>query len=255
MSYPQLLEDGTRLDWPQARYKCKTIPSLTSVSVENILTDAPQLEDLITQGNAVWQLEVRCPSTLYSKTEQSAEPKFHLDWNKEDVRGTLFFFAGLYASNDITLTPAGLSPLWQEAAPVEIPRGWELVRADMTASETEASSLLAFRQEEGLSEGTLRVQEDTSSGSLQFIVNLAPDIRKTIETDRTLQVAGLIAALGSIKGKEYDEADPPYQALKNLFEQHGITPWNEDDFDPGLAATTIERFIPVSIDEQDGEDE
>ena len=101
----------------------------------------------------------------------------------------------------------------------------------------------------------LRVQEDTSSGSLQFIVYLAPDIRKTVETDRTLQVAGLIAALGSMKGKEYDEADPPYQALKNLFEQHGITPWDEDDFDPGMAATIIERFIPVSIDEQDGEDE
>lgn len=255
MSYPQLLEDGTRLDWTHAQYSCKTIPSLNSVSVENILNDAPQLEELINQGRAVWQLEVRCPTTLYSITKQSKEPKFHLDWNKEDVRGIIYFFTGLYAQTDITLNPDGLSLLWQEVAPVEIPQGWELVRADMTASKTEADSLLAFKSNEGLPEGTMRVAENTSSGSLEFIIELAQDIYPIVKVDRTLQIAGLIAALGSIKGKEYEEAEPPYQALKNLFDQHGITPWDEDDYDPGLAATTIERFIPTTIFDPDGEEE
>lgn len=254
MSYPQLFEDGTKEDWVQATYRCITKPGPSSVSVNNILTDAPELESLILSNKAIWQAEVRCPSTLYSKTEQSIYPDFKLRWSEADVRGTLFFFSGLYATKDTTLSADGLSQIWQEAAPVQIPRGWQLARSETYASETEASSILTFRPAESLPSGTMDISEDTSTGTLQFIVELAPDIHPTISENRDLQIAGLIAALSRLKGKPYEEADVPYQALKNLFEAAEIVPWDDEDYDPAYAATTIERFIPIPAIEDEEEE-
>jgi len=246
MSYPQLFEDGTRNDWHSANYSSKILFSLHSgiAEVHNNLSNSNLLTNLVESELATWKLEVRCPRTLYSKIFYSQEPTFKVFWSSQDTFEPLFFFSGLYAKQDLTIASEELTSIWQDVAQINIPRGWQLIRSKTWASHTEVSSILNFHRREDNPPGTMRIIENISSGSLEFIVELATDIYDSMKEDRTLQVAALIGAMSKLKDSNWDDPDPTYSLLKDYFEQNDIPRWDETEFDSAEVATYFERFIP-----------
>lgn len=246
MSYPQLFEDGTRNDWHSANYSSKILFSLHSGKAEahNNLGDSNQLTALIESGLATWKLEIRCPRTLYSKIFYSQDSTIEVSWPPEDTLEPLFFFSGLYAKQDLTIASQELTSIWQDVADIKIPQGWQLIRSKTWGSHTEMSSILNFHRKEENEPGTMKIIENISSGSLEFIVELATDVYDNMKHDRTLQIAALIGALSKLKDKSWDEPDPTYALIKDYFEQNEIPRWDEPEFDSAEVATYFEHFIP-----------
>ncbi len=249
MSYPQLFEDGTRSDWEFAHYKSTVKIALSSckATAYNSLGNCQQLQELIDSGAATWQLEVRCPRSLYSKTISSQEPQIEATWNNADMIGSIFFFTGLYATRELTLRPEELTPIWKDAGTIKVPQGWQLIRANTVANDTEIDSLLRFVRKEDLDKGTMEISENTGSGSLEFIVELAANIYDEMRHDRTLQIAALIGAMSKLQGKEWEKPDPIYKPIKNYFETHDLVSWDSEKFDPATVATSIEPFRPSLV--------
>ncbi len=249
MSFPQLFQDGSRNDWQDAVYDCDITIDRGVAFIEHKLKNAAGLEQLVQDGKAKWSLEVRCPRTLFSTAHMSREPTIMLRWDPSDVYEEITIFPGMIAVQELELPRQELTKVWQEANTVLVPAGWQLVRGITYSSQADSSSLLTFQKDETLDEGQMMIQENTSSGSLKFIVQLAPDIYENISKNRTLQVAALIGALGRLHNQPYEEPNEAYLGLKYIFEQHGFTPWDESDFDPAYTATRWERFTPIILDD------
>lgn len=257
MSYPQLHEDNTRNDWESASYqsKVKVDYDTSKVTAQNDLSNSEQLRAFIDDGSAVWQLEIRCPRTLYSVTTSSQEPKLEVAWNTSEFLGPVFFFTGLYATQDLTISTSELTSIWRDTDTTTVPKGWQLVRSIAWSTETDLNSILKFSRNEDMNDGTMQVREDTSTGSLEFIVDLAANIFDEMREDRTLQIAALIGAMSKLQGKEWDTPDSPYKPMKKFFEDRNLVAWNESDFDPAETATSIEPFQPAyatSAEDDDG---
>lgn len=253
MSFPQLFQDGSRNDWKDAHYDCDVRIEQNSVKVENKLKDAPVLEALVKAGKAEWVLEIRSPRTLFSKIITSNDPVITSSWVESEVSGEISFFSGLVTTKEVELPQNELTSVWQDSNRlVKVPAGWQLVRAFTYSTESDASSLLSFRIDPNLPDGRMSIDQDSSSGSLQFIVYVAEDIRRLIY-ERYFQIAALIGALGKLKGRSFDEPDEDCRSLKTIFEQNGFTPWDHEDFDPADIATSWEGFRP-DLDNDSEED-
>ena len=249
---PVLTEDDTRMDWKHARYRTTVRVKAGGAEVTNKLLEAPELEELVDQGRAAWAVEVRCPKTLYAHTYQHATSMFELSWRPSDVDGQLFLRPGLIATCELSLSAAGLiENIWEP--PILVPTGWWLAQGRTFKSQGLAESLLKFRRDRNLKDGTMSVVLDMGSGNLQFMVGLAPDLYDHRRTDRNVQIAGLIAAFSqlpqSFTSEESDNA--VLDAVKQRLEDAEVPTWEEDNYDPALAATTIEAFI-VTPDDDDG---
>ena len=247
---PVLTEDDTRMDWKRARYRTTVRVKAGGASVDNELHDAPELEELVDQGQAAWAVEVRCPKTLYAHTHQRATSAFELSWSPSDVDGQLFLRPGLIATCDVSLSTTGLTDsIWEP--PVLVPTGWWLAQGRTFKSQGLAESLLKFRRNADLQNGTMSVVPDTGSGNVQFIVSLAADLYDRRRTDRDIQIAGLVAAFSQLKQSlNPDELDNTvFEAVKHRLEDAKIPTWEDDNYDPALAATTIEPFTTTFDDD------
>lgn len=248
---PHLSEDGTRMDWPLARY-CSSVNVWTGgASVTNELTDAPALQTAVLENRACWALEVRSPKVVYAVTHMRREESFDVSWNPADTDRRLYLTPGLVATEEFQIPTSDLvHGIWDTGA-VTVPKGWWLVKGNTHASESLSMSLLTFKLAEGLESGRMQVVADTSSGDLRFIVNLAPDLFERIRTSRDVQVAGLIAVCGLFpKYAATDDSDESSEqgqvvlsSVKNYLLNAGVPTWDNDDYDPASAATAIERFL------------
>ena len=80
VSLPLLLEDGSRLDWPNGRYEPTVRVALDLAKIRHSIAGAPSLERAVNEGLAKWAAEIRCPKTLLSRVELSAEPQHTVTW-------------------------------------------------------------------------------------------------------------------------------------------------------------------------------
>ena len=247
---PVLTEDDTRMDWKVARYRTTVRVKAGGATVTNEILDAPELTALVNQGQAKWAVEVRCPKTLYAHTYQYATSAFELSWAPSDVDGQLFLRPGLIATCDLSLPATGLiEGFWEP--PLLVPRGWWLAQGRTFKTQGLAESLLRFRRHGDLEDGTMSVIPDMGSGNIQFIVSLAPDLFDQRRTDRDVQIAALVAALSQLKQLTVEELDNTvFEAVKQRLDDANVPNWEDDSYDPALAATTIEPFI-ANLDDDD----
>ena len=258
---PMLTEDTVRMDWKNATYTSSIRVQYGKASVVNSISGASELESLIANNLAAWTVDIRCPKTLYARTEYSEERQFDVSWNPLDTDGPMYLRPGLAATTDLRLPTTGLIDGFWGTNTIEIPKGWQLAQGKTFASKSLAESLLTFRKSD-LGQGEMTVDEDTSTGNLRFIVHLASELYDKNRTDRNIQMAGLIAAFGllgkrswSLSGDDADDEidDVVLLTIKNRLEDAGVPTWEEDSYDPARAATVIEKFH-VARTESDDDD-
>ena len=249
---PVLHHDGSRLDWLTAKYSSTVALKHQASAVIHTLSDAPEIEQLLYAGDAVFATEIRCPRTMLSRVEQAAGQEQRIDWHDDERNDDLYLIPGIIAVSDTTLSASGLHPLVRgDRTQVEIPAGWWLARGGEYRFTPLFVSLLKFVKdnEERLKLGTMSVEEAGISGNPQFRITLAADLYDHRRESRDVQVAALIAAFGllprsSMRNGENNDDCPLADALRSKFEDADppIDNWDSEFFDPALAATTLENF-------------
>ena len=254
---PVLLENGSRLDWTQARYEVEVLLRGEQAYIVHKLSEAIELEQLVNEGAAVWVTEVRCPRTLLSRQEPSRSAEQVVELGAADVLGDTYLLTGLVAARDIALPTTGLDPFaWRRVSEILVPTGWWLAKGDPRTTTPLTASLIRFRRDrEGwLGPGQMSVQEESDGGKPYFEVTLAQDLYDAHREDRNVQLAGLIAACGclprSSMSRDGHNVDHPVALeLRARLEDVGLD-WDSEDFDPARAATVLEAF-EVLLPEED----
>ena len=250
---PMLLEDRSRLDWRHAEYEPSVRVEPTRALVEHRLHDAPTLERLVTNGDAKWATELRCPKTLYSRVALAEDEEQEIAWAADEVDGDMFVIPGLLAMTDFRLRPEQqeLSSIWSSSR-LDVRTGWWLARGTARRTRTLGQSLLKFHVDEKLDKGRMRIARDESDEDLCFHVYLAADIWPERER-RHVQMAALIGAFGQLRDAfDSDIREPPVvREIRRRLEGKRIPLWTEFEYDPALAATAIEPFHPTG-DPPDG---
>lgn len=244
VSLPLLLEDGSRLDWPEGRYEPTVRVARDRANVLHSLAGVPSLEQTVDEGLAKWAAEIRCPKTLLSRIELSSEPQHTARWRRDEVDGVSWIVPGLLAVREFELRAPELDPFWKHET-LRVPPGWWLARGTKRKVNTLAQSLLRFEKDEKLDDGRMHVQPETGTGQLRFVAHIAPDIWSEAQDSRTLQVAALIGACGHLPTIFRNGGEEEYavaQEIRDRLEMAEVPVWTEDGFDPALAATVIERF-------------
>ena len=142
---------------------------------------------------------------------------------------------------------------------MQIPAGWWLARGGEYRFTPLLVNLLRFvKDQDGkLRPGTMSVEEAIVSGDPYFRVTLAAELYDHRREDRDVQIAALVAAFGRLprssmaQGEENRDC-PLAEALRSKFESVDppVLDWDDPEFDPARAATSIENFW---IDEPDDE--
>ena len=247
-SLPLVLEDGSRIDWPDAKYKPKVTVAADRATIVHALAGAPSLEHAIDSGLAKWAAEIRCPKTLLSRIELSPEPKHTLRWQSDLLDGDAWIIPGLLAVQELQLESEELGPFWRGES-LLVPPGWWLARGTKRKVHTLAQSLIRFAKEETLEKGRMQIEYEGGSGQPRFVARLAPDIWADIQSSRTLQVAALIGVCGHfprVFGQDPDEELAVAREIRERLEDADVPVWTDmENYDPALAATVIEQFEPI----------
>lgn len=242
---PVLREDGRSLDWGIAAYGAKVDPHPSSVDVVNTLSSAPELNKLISDGSAVWVLEIRCPGTQFIATHESENAAFSASWTPSDVDGDVFLLPGLVATRSLLLPTSGLISLWGDSD-IRVPAGSWLAKAKTRRAESLASSMLIIDVERSYGDGQMSVEPLFGDGTLKFLVKLSPRLHER-RTHRDIQVAALIGAFGRLPEiMQRDDGEMSKLAivreLKLRLHAAGVSDWEDDNYDPARAATAVEEF-------------
>jgi len=258
---PVLTEDGARLDWPRAHYKVKVNLKGKQAVVKHKISGAPELGGLLVDGTAQWVTELRCPRTLLSRQNRSPSPEQQLTWDDEHISGDVFLIPGIVAVRDVELPGSALNNfVWPEASVVPVPTGWWLARGEVRSVKPLVASLVRFRRDDDgrLAKGQMSVGEDSDDGGKPYFrVNLAADLYDKRRHDRDVQIAGLIAAFGllprsSWRKGEFNADTSVASQLRDKLADDDVPDWDDEDFDPALAATNLEAFYvqPEQDDEE-----
>lgn len=255
---PLLLEDGSRLDWAQARYEVEVLVRGSRAHVVHRLSHAAELEELIAEASAVWATELRCPRTLLSRQEHSTVPEQVIDLEGDDVLGDTFLVPGLVATCELELSPTGLNPfVWPGDIDLGVPTGWWLARGDPRATTPLTASLIRLRRDRDgwLGSGQMAVEEQSDGGKPYFEVTLAGDLYDARREDRTVQIAALIAACSRLPKSSMatggDNEDHPVATQLRARLETADLDWDSEDFDGARAATVLEPFDVLLLDERD----
>lgn len=252
---------GGNLDWVGIAYLCDVwLQSPGRVIVENRLSGANVLNRLVKTGHARWVLEVRSfASEAFLVKLLQAEPG-ESDLNQELPPEMLEFgqvtgFPGLIATKDcrIPSDATGLNPAWQAlSTEIVILKGAWLVRGRHHQLKTLLDSILKFKSDDSLKEGTMKVQFATGSG-LYWNVRLHPDYFNAVlraHRGDPLREATLMSAFTAVladanKREEFvydDEGErlPIAQSvLDNMRAKDPNCPDFGKEFDPLYAASLL----------------
>lgn len=251
-SLPVLHSD--RLDWVEASYESLLAVGQSRVTVEHRL-DCTEIAGLIADGAASYAVESRCPRTMFSRTDLSAGTRQQIDVTVDMAEDSLFLLPGVVAVSPCSLPAAGLHKMLRTGRrSVEIPVGWWLARGGEFSYKPVIAQLLAFVRDDGLEDGTMTVDEDTSSADLKFRVSLAADLHARRLNDRDIHIAALAGAFGRLRDSNSDRDGSNSQAARQLrtkLEDLVGTDWDSPDFDPLRAASFWEPFaVPPEDDEE-----
>lgn len=258
---PVLTDDSSCTDWPQAKYQVDVLLGDDKATIKHKLSGSADLQTLVDNGDASWVTEVRCPRTLFSHKHKSSEPvqQIRLDYDTH-LAGNVFMVPGMVLERSSRVATTNLNKFsWPRDSELDIPVGWWLIKGEVQSVTPLVASLVKFRRDKNkkLRAGQMSVSEDSEGDVPCFTVLMANDLFVRRHTERDIQIAGLIAACGMLprSSLRQDGANADTQMahqLRDRFEAAGVSLWDDDDFDPALAATTLESF---HVPPEESEDE
>ena len=258
MHAPVLLEDGSSLDWPNATYSPVVGIGTRMARIEHRVDGAPVISEMVSRGDAVWAVELRCPKTLIARISTSVVADHTVRWDDGDIDDSAWLIPGVLATTDIDVPDATvLHEVWHDASP-RFPAGYWLARGDARRVRSFRDSLLYFRLDPDLPPGRMRVETDRSSGNLRFAIRAAADVHREAmegQGNRSVWVAALVGVCGHF-GRVFggmDEAeeesddsasDPLAEEIRVRLSEANVPSWDDGDlYDPAAAATAIEPFV------------
>lgn len=263
---PLLVEDGTRLDWPDAQYepRIERKGAETRVTVNHVLKGASALADAVRRQEAAWYTELRCPRLLHSEHLTSFDDRQVVEWHKDAVDWEATFLLPGMVSVEPTLRLSGAlaNTDGTSGEAIEVPAGALLARADVRRLNPLMQSLLVFRKDDELDPGQMTVEEDTTSDGPCFVVRIAADVFAESRWIRDRRIAALIGAFAAMARQEsrlQPEGDlhnhPVTEQLRHHLLENGSPAWDEEGFDSVYAATLFEPLAASEAVGEDGDDE
>lgn len=250
---PVLSHDGTSLDWPGASYEVGVELSGMSGTVRHVLSGSPGIESLVASGDAAYAVEVRCPRTMTNRLECSSQASHAVALGTDGHPEDLYLVPGIVALKDTQMNAAGLSDLVRNGRPaVHVPAGWWIARGGEYRFNPLLMSLLRFARDSAgsLGPGMMSVSEATAPGSPYFRVTMGEALYARRE-ERDVQMAALIAAFGAMPHSTMAEGSENAdcllaEALRQRLSESSVSvpDWDSEEFDPALAATSLEEFWP-----------
>ena len=259
-----LTEDEPNLDWLSASYEVDSMPMPGGGwKLQHRLMGADSLAELFQNGDARWVVEVRCPTTLTVEMFMSAigSDTTTVSISKSKIHGPIDLWPGLLTVRPCQLRTVGLSSLWTDEELIPVPSARWLARMSPLQPESGAS-LLAFREDESLHEGELRIAEDNSHGHPMFVVAHHPSQHSRTADDAfcVMAFSTALAMLGSSETFSLDDMDEQGEAkhehrivneLIHMLQQRNVPLWSESEWDPLRAATALLDLPPFTSEEDE----
>ncbi len=247
--YPQLMADGTSSDFPNIIYENEAITSYNSARVSNELhgEDSEILSEMVKAEKAAWMIEVRSPAALYSKTHISFQSETHIRWDSLETgdKFMVFIISQLVALEDVDIPAEVLHQLWRTRPSVRAPAGAVLAQGNVLSAKPLTASILSFILDDNLRDGVIEVSGPDEH--IRFTVKTAPDLYRGIATRRDIHLGALIAAMGKLNREDHNPSESRVlRSISQRLEEEEVPDWMSEDYDPALAATTLEPFLTES---------
>ena len=268
LPYP-CLEEGN-LSYPNGTYQgvAKSKEEGKSAKLTHELKDAHFIEQQIKKKKAQFGCILSGPSTGYRKMFLSSSSDQELDCDVQIIGDRSMIRTFVVAIEKISHTFTahdGVADIWIGQR-IDIPKGARLAR-DVFWYSTPPSmqSMLKFKGDSSLLEGTFFVSEDVTDG-YKFLVRVAPNLleflrnrssdyqlRRSIETHITSSCFAILHRKFGHDNLDADWAEyDNLRMLRDIFVENGITLWSDSEFRPEQAATTYHPLIfPERVEEEE----
>ena len=245
--------DAPSCDWPDASYSAQAEPNgVSGWTVTHELVGTPGVEALLASGAARYAVEARCAHSLYLSSETSAEAATII---AVDVALTgwalIYLWPGVVTVEDCQLDTAGSA--WG-ASFVPVAKGRWLARGAPLDVESGFAAPLVFRPAKDIKpKGRVAIAAEAAGGDTRFVVKARPGRIARLHDDPVALMACWATALAMIAHdsnyKITEESAGPIvegsqmgDSLVRRLHAEGIPLWNDDAWDPMLAASA---FVPL----------
>ena len=270
LPYPAL--EAGNLSFPQGSYEpeVRMGDDGHSIEIEHRISGAPFIERLIEEGLVNFCCLFSVPKTGIRKL-YNTEKVGEISWEKSVVGQPprlrpLLVFAGKDRKFKLT-KKCGVADLWQGKS-ITLPKGARLARGDFLDVNNSEYSFLRFSKGEGdeYKRGSFKVSPSNEDG-FYFKIVAAPDVFDFVQKNgmdvalRAGILTGIVGQCFSILKYKYKETEddsndfPNLRTLSSKLESEYGSDWNDEKFDPMLAATTLYPLqIPSTAinDDEDG---
>ena len=255
LPYPAL--EAGNLSFPSGSYEPKVEIGQDghSIEIEHNITGAPFIEKLIEEGVVGFYCLLSIPKSSVRelhKTDRSGVIRWEKDIVSEPPKlRPILVYTG--EDKEYTLTEkCGVAELWQGRT-LTLPRGARLARGSFINVKASEYNLIHLKKSDEHNPGTIDVEVSTEGG-FYFVVTAAPDIFNFVKKGgnnslRSSILTAIAARCFSILKDEYQENEdnsndsfPNLKILSAKLEQEYGYDWNDENFDPMLAATKLYPF-------------
>lgn len=267
-------------DWPDANYEANaevasTVSEPHRWKIEQRLSGAPGIEQLLLEGKAAWAVEYVCAETMFigAATEPHQPNSDKEKASEEGLSGSvtvameardigdsaIYLWPGVITTEHCELNTTGST--WGDERLVLGSGRW-LVRGAPLKPEHAQNSPVVFKGDHKHAEGQVSIKLDSSGQDSRFIIYANPDRIDALKEEKTGALLGCFAtALAMLPNDpmfeiEKDEEGEPYSPnwplgteLINVLrsKDSGIALWNNaEEWDPMKAASLILPLRQIS---------
>ena len=237
-----------------------------SFELSHQVQGAALIERWIQEQKVSFACAVAAPVSAYRRLHRSSEPAHLVRWDPDDLGTHPLFTPMILSATELRFTIEagrdGVNALW-DGRTIDLPKGARLAAGPTFALQSGLLGLLDFRQDDDLESGRFRM-EASREGGFRFNVYLAPDLHGFLRSHRqeavgwnimthivSTALARLHRKYGEDDGEEGWKSYANLVALADELDRQGLPHWEEESFEPELAATTLYPHKAVLIEDAD----
>ena len=255
-----VLEEGN-LSFPRGRYVIDFVDRGDGSSFELIhrVEGARLISGLLKEGKARYGCIVSSPRSFYRRTHISVGPRQRITWDERELGEPPLFRPVVLCSSTETLVLRAerdhVHPAW-DGVQVVLPKGARLALGDVFDLRSSVMQMIRMEVDDTLEGNRFQVQADTEPFS--FVVKASRSLHQFVRTtsaDKTrsnilTHVVTACFALLQRRFSDPEEWDRNLERLAQHISTHYPHRWDEDDFQPEVAAMSLYPHILPSREEE-----
>ena len=240
----------------------------SAYSVQHLIRNAPLISRLLKSGQARYACAVSSPKSSYRAVCVSDAPRQEARWNEDDL-GELPLFTPMilsYETMGITLSSErdGVDELW-DGCKITLEKGSRLAIGMVIEREMSLGRLLEFEEDKEMHAGGFKVV--APSDPFRFKVLLDTRLFRYLESANRDRKGGLrenimthiVTACFALLQRNFSDeeewnAHRELRALAEELTRNGLPIWDEEEFHPETAATTLYPHTFESDDPNGGDE-